>query len=1832
MARWNWNRQLWIAILLVAELCLGLFGSLTGNLPTAAAAKGQEVLIAKYHNGDYGIWITLANVTDHDIDLTNWYMNDYKSPIKMNPKWKFPDHTTIKAKSLLIVEQVGGSGSIGASEHGIPVVASPDIAAFTLSPGGEYLQLWKGESLQDELAFRFAYPDAPFFIADSLENSYSSFERKSTVDTDTEEDWQRIDNAERPDLAWEWGPLTGSPVSTTTPLADKITFATPQSTPAQLRGQDGAVEVNAEVKVYTDSSKEVWLATATATKEGSFQTSFNNESLLQEVYITAKAPGKTESTATAVKAAAPETDKVLIAKYHVGHYGSWITLANVTNHDIDLTNWQMNDYKTPETANPKWSFPAHTIIKAKSLLVVAETNGSGTSGTADSGIPLVEVPSGSTFGLLAGAEKLVLWQADGQQADELIFKLAYPDSPFIIEDDLNDGDSAFERSTILDRNKAEDWKKVTQVTPIAAWVWSPLTGNTNTEQTAAPGASLIRFHHTNPSSAQVTGQDGAVEPSSTVVLYDRALGKVLGRTKATAQGAFDLTFNDETMNKTVVLTARAPRKTESVDVVLTESFDETTKAPIADRVIYNDTFPESALITGQAGAVEANAIVTFYDNAAKEHELGRIDAGPDGAFQASITRELSLKTIYVTAIVPGKNESVAVALPAVVFPPTTDPVAEKMTFENTKPSAGVIGQDGAVEPSADIQFYNSANKGEFLGGVSATATGSFQFFFNNVNQLKTVYVVAWAPNKPASKVIAVPLVGEALPPTEVSHTPASGAADVVGNAPVEVVFNMPITAGLEIQNVSIKDQNNKLVEGVQASVSGSKLLISHAPFANTTSYRVNVPAQSVQDVAGNVNVSELTWSFTTSTVNVAAAEVSINLPDGNKVKQGQVFDVDVLVNKFTSVYGAQFQLKYDPQKLKVVRSVEPQLLPGELWNDHADVTYIQKDQPDIGIATFAGALVGESAGMNGTEPISIAKVKFEAISESGMTTLDLPTDSVKLAAYPGGAGSMSIPVQLAGPVQINLQSGTPTSKATVSLATVQTEVQAGKPFTVQVNVYEYTDVHGAQVQLTYDPARLQLQDNNSSEAGVQVKAGTLFAEQDAIELYNQADIKAGKVNFASMLRGATEGVSGKKAATIAELTFIPTGNFVGPTSLILEAGQVKLAGNPSSHTGDWKLPFDVKGTPLVVHVNEGGPDQVAPTWPINSKLEAEQVTNQSVTLKWTPASDQVGVTQYKIFKEDLRLASDSVLNSVYSTVTHAVYRQEVVTTHESSYTVNDLLPNASYRFSVEAGDAANNWSVNGPRVTVTTLTYGDQQPPTWPANSKLVLSDIGYTTASLKWPQALDNMKVTAYRIYQDGKFLTTVTGDVYGYTVTGLYSNTAYTFEVQAGDASGNWSSKLTLAVTTNRYSSGGGGTSGGSPSPTPKPTEAQTLSPNGITLPKEAMKITRKETTAFVTFDDKMLADAFRQLKGASAGAQRITIPLDVTESTVQLQFNAQVLASGAADAPNVNLVVQSGSVGYELPIHLLSLVEKAKELGVELKDLKLIIKLTAITGSKLDQLQASRQGMTLLSAAEFTISVEGGGQTRIIDNFNGTLVKRTFALPSGLDHKQLTGVRFENNQPVYVPTLFQTIDGVLTGVILSSMNSTYAIIQHKKTFSDLAGHWSKPDVELLASKLVVEGTTDSSFSPDTAITRAEFAAILIRALGLPTNVKGAAFKDVSSSDWFYGAVSSAVKASLIEGIEEGYFKPQDRITREQMAIMMARALKVSGKSKAGSTMILDKLSDKNKVSVWAIDALGQVLDAGIMQGMTDQTFEPGQPATRAQAAVMLKRLLQYVGYMNN
>lgn len=203
-----------------------------------------------------------------------------------------------------------------------------------------------------------------------------------------------------------------------------------------------------------------------------------------------------------------------------------------------------------------------------------------------------------------------------------------------------------------------------------------------------------------------------------------------------------------------------------------------------------------------------------------------------------------------------------------------------------------------------------------------------------------------------------------------------------------------------------------------------------------------------------------------------------------------------------------------------------------------------------------------------------------------------------------------------------------------------------------------------------------------------------------------------------------------------------------------------------------------------------------------------------------------------------------------------------------------------------------------------------------------------------------------------------------------------------------------------------------------------------------------------------------------------------------------------------------------------------------------------------------------------------------------------------------------------------------------VKSSMNErlieTNQTVRLVKLFADLRNHWSKDDVMWMVDRQIVDGMDDEHFSPDTNVTRAQFAKLLVAALKLENKAAKLPFADVADGAWYADTVRQAYAAGIVEGMTDTAFAPESAITREQMAAMLLRAKDYAAghKQPVAGLESVPELRDEAEVSDWAKPFVRQTMAAKLMIGRADGVFAPLSQATRAEAAVVVKRLLTGMG----
>ena len=390
-------------------------------------------------------------------------------------------------------------------------------------------------------------------------------------------------------------------------------------------------------------------------------------------------------------------------------------------------------------------------------------------------------------------------------------------------------------------------------------------------------------------------------------------------------------------------------------------------------------------------------------------------------------------------------------------------------------------------------------------------------------------------------------------------------------------------------------------------------------------------------------------------------------------------------------------------------------------------------------------------------------------------------------------------------------------------------------------------------------------------------------------------------------------------------------------------------------------------------------------------------------------------------------------------------------------------------------------------------------------------------------------------------------------------------------------------------------------------------------------------------------------------SSGQTQTTVTVDATKlndildkkgngSTVTIPVtNGSNVATGVLTGDMVKtmenksatLEIQTGTASYSLPASEIDIDAVSAALGtnVSLKDITVNISIAEPSSATVTVVANAAQEsgfVIMVPAVNFTITCTYNGQTTNVSSFN-SYVQRAVAIPDGVDPSKITtGIVVDPDGTTHhVPTKVTLKDGKYYAVINSLTNSTYTVVWHPIEFADMSNHWAKEAVNNMGSRMVVMGEESGNYNPNKDITRAEFAAIIVRALGLAPGTGKNSFTDVEATKWYSGYIETASTYGIIQGYNGIVFGPNNKITREQAMTMIARAMKItgldSGLKDSEISSLLVNYSDNTAASGYAKTSIAACLKTGIITGRGSNTIAPKSNITRGEVAVIVQRLLQ-------
>lgn len=405
-------------------------------------------------------------------------------------------------------------------------------------------------------------------------------------------------------------------------------------------------------------------------------------------------------------------------------------------------------------------------------------------------------------------------------------------------------------------------------------------------------------------------------------------------------------------------------------------------------------------------------------------------------------------------------------------------------------------------------------------------------------------------------------------------------------------------------------------------------------------------------------------------------------------------------------------------------------------------------------------------------------------------------------------------------------------------------------------------------------------------------------------------------------------------------------------------------------------------------------------------------------------------------------------------------------------------------------------------------------------------------------------------------------------------------------------------------------GGSSGGSNSGTTPQPQPQPQLPDNDSKIVPVIKVENGTATATISSDS--LNKAIEKASPGANGKKQVTIEVP-TQANVQ-SYVVQLPTSILQSNNNVEFVLKTENATIQIPSNMLSnITEQADQVSILINKVsadRLSADVRAIVGSRPVIDLSVKAGDRLLAwnnpAAPVTVSVPYTPAAQELVNAHQIVIiyidnqGHATAVPSGrYDAK--------SGSMVFKTTHF----------------STYAVAYVTKTFADVQNVlWAKQAVEALAARDIIKGISDDSFAPAASITRADFITLLVRALELKgSGTNGAAFRDVQPTAYYAQAVAIAKELGIVSGFEDNTFKPGNSISRQDMMVLTAKALKAAGKQSTGNGN-LAPYSDAASISTYAMDSVTSLVGSGIVNGK-DGKIAPAEPLTRAEAAMVLYRI---------
>ena len=461
---------------------------------------------------------------------------------------------------------------------------------------------------------------------------------------------------------------------------------------------------------------------------------------------------------------------------------------------------------------------------------------------------------------------------------------------------------------------------------------------------------------------------------------------------------------------------------------------------------------------------------------------------------------------------------------------------------------------------------------------------------------------------------------------------------------------------------------------------------------------------------------------------------------------------------------------------------------------------------------------------------------------------------------------------------------------------------------------------------------------------------------------------------------------------------------------------------------------------------------------------------------------------------------------------------------------------------------------------------------------------------------------------------------------ITDTLSNDNYEITYVSGTLTVSRQSSSDSGFSSGGSGGGGGSSSGGSGNNdnTNQPKEKPQAPVTGETKPIQPDKNGNAavDNSSVQSAIDKAKQDAKKN--GTTENGIAVTVP--ITSAAGQTSFNVTIKAQ------TLDLLVKENVRQFTVAIdHLVSVnigLDTLKQLDAASAGGDIILR-----ANKVDALRSTEAKVAIETRPAYDLSLVylSGGKETPITSLNGHTISVR------LSYTPAKGEQTGNLYAVYVNDAGKvewitksSYDASLKAVVFETGHFSVYGVGYKNpapAFTDIHNHWAADNILFAASRGLLSGTSDTTFSPNTGMTRGMFVTALGRLAGInPDSYKTGKFTDVKADAYYAPYVNWAAQNGIVEGVTATTFAPDTNINREQMAVIMANYAKKLGYD-LPKTLQAVTFADNAQISSWAKNAVRTMQQAGILSGKNGNKFDPKGTATRAEVATVLRRFVEIV-----